>query len=134
MVLQVYARVSDHHRRPRSDMESLSVGCGSSFSVCRRLGMSQESCHWKLYVPPVSARLVTLGIGMMFMKNCPLGLSRFAGMTFPGKGACVVGSVMTRRLPAWSNDCEKSPPRSSAVGVVTYWMGWGRLVCQSSSA
>src|SRR3954451_10476505 len=51
----------------------------------------------------------------------PVGSIRFFGITLPGNWAPVVGSVITKRLPLFWRVWEKSPLRSSSVGVYLLW-------------
>src|ERR1017187_6039354 len=61
-------------------------------------------------------------MGRKFKNDAPSGLAKVGGMTLPGYGACVVGSITLisvqgspkLMLQLW----EKSPLRSRAVGMV----------------
>src|SRR5262245_6812629 len=78
----------------------------------------------------------------MFRIAIPIELSRFVGMTFPGKhaGPPVValqapgsdGSLMLMGRPLVSTLCEKLPIRSSSVGTVMRVTFLGSYVFQSS--
>src|SRR5690349_9224589 len=54
-------------------------------------------------------------------------------MVLPSKGLPVVGSVMTTGFPVLSTDFEKSPRRSSSIGIVTNTGSVGVIVCGFSS-
>src|SRR5215472_16051949 len=60
-----------------------------------------------------------LDSGKDFSSARPFESSRLVGMTLPGNGAPVLGSLTTISEPFRFSDCEKSPARSSAVGTVT---------------
>ena len=64
------------------------------------------------------ARLMKLGCGRIFISASPFGFSRLLGIMLPGKGAPDWVSVIGITLPLVSRVCEKSPERSSAVGIV----------------
>ena len=74
---------------------------------------------------------VAFGSGNRFSICRPIGLMRFAGILLSGKQpgppvltlhaspcAARIGSLIQRTWPALLNVCEKSPARSSAVGMV----------------
>ena len=63
----------------------------------------------------------------------PAAVIRFAGRMLPANGAPEFsGSRTTLRAPFKSSDCEKSPFRSAAVGMVRWMTACGLLTCQFS--
>ena len=70
-------------------------------------------------------RSSAFGSGKTPRSAWPLRLMRLAGITLFGNGSPVSGSRITMRRPFESIDCEKSPARSSEVGVVTCCSGRG---------
>src|SRR5436309_261759 len=63
---------------------------------------------------------VKFGSGKKLSIAWPSGVIRFTGILLPGNCAPVSGSVMVIREPLFWKLCEKSPPRSSAVGVYRF--------------
>src|ERR1035438_8170538 len=64
------------------------------------------------------ARFVKLGSGRMLRSACPFGSIRLVGITLPGNGLPVCGSLTTIILLLRSRLWEKLPCRSRAVGTV----------------
>src|SRR5947199_7937263 len=62
------------------------------------------------------------GSGKKFSMAWPRGVIRLDGILLLGNGAPVVGSLITMREPLFWKLCEKSPTRSSAVGVYLFWV------------
>src|SRR5579883_2552360 len=62
-----------------------------------------------------------LGSGKKFSIAWPNGVMREDGITLPGNGALVLGSVIVINDPLFWKLCEKSPLRSKAVGVYLVW-------------
>jgi hypothetical protein len=58
------------------------------------------------------------GCGNRESNFCVFGSIREVGITLPGNGECVVGSITGIKTFARVTDCEKSPLRSSCVGIV----------------
>jgi hypothetical protein len=87
--------------------------------------------------------LVVLGSGIIFISASAFGSKRFAGILLSGKqpappavtlhAAVEFGSLMNISRPFASNVCEKSPARSSAVGMRYSRTGPGRWTCGASN-
>src|SRR3954469_267358 len=84
----------------------------------------------KLYWPPTSPvdaftiafgssrRPSASGNGKRLSIAAPARLNWLAGILLPGNGVCVVGSKIGIRTPCVVAVLEKSPARSSALGIV----------------
>src|SRR4051812_31081409 len=70
---------------------------------------------------------IPFGDGKRFSIFWPRELIRPGGMMLPGNCTPVCGSMIGRMLPFVCRVCEKSPPRSAAVGRFTRRVVVGRL-------
>jgi hypothetical protein len=105
-------------------------------------GLSAVSCRTKFQLA-VALWSSRFGTGSMSRSVCVFGSIRVAGMTLPGKqpGPPAVtlhaparcGSLMNTSRPLTSRVCEKSPRRSSSVGIRYRRSGPGRWTCGASS-